>query len=227
MATRTYTSVKESSAAPTFYKIHSRESFKRSWWSLPTLVVPIVAVEIGLFLSQSDSVDLEQYHDYFKDDNAMVAGTVFVTVVLLLLILYYCYYLFSTTNQTRDVELSVTICPIGIQRSTTTTTTYNSNKNRQRSSVRHYPLLPLESVKDCILLEHVGGFSVTSHVMIRVKATPDEKNDSVAAAAATATTNTKENPASELVSVFHGAKLTFDQCHDLVHQIRSALEELQ
>ena len=235
MATRTstYTGVRESSAAtaPTSYKIHSRESLKRSLlWSLTTaLVVPIVAVAIGFFSSRSDSV-VELYYFYYnknykEDINAVVAaGIVFVTTVALLL--YYSYYLFSTMKQkqTRDVELSVTICPLGIQRSTTTTTTttttstYNKNKNRQRTSVRHYPLLPIESVKDCILLEHVGGFSVTTHVMIRVKAIIPN-NDAAA--------KTKEISASELVSVFPDAKLTFDQCHDLVQQIQRALEELQ
>jgi hypothetical protein len=93
-------------------------------------------------------------------------------------------------------------------------TTTTSNK---RSTVVHYyPLLPLESVKDCIILEHVGAFSVTTHVMIR---------------ATTTTTKSSSESESEsngkLVSFFPDVTLSFDRCHELVQKIQRSLEELR
>lgn len=232
MASQTRTGVTEESAtsAPTCYKIHSREILQRSWWlSLVTaLAVPIIAVAIYEFLPQisepaattdAAATDLQYFYENYKDDKVVVAGTVSTAIVFLC----YCHYLFSTRNQIRDTELSVTFCPLGIQRSKTTTTTSNNNndnnQNRSRINVCNYPLVPMESVKDCILLEHVGGFSVATHVMIRVVAN--------AAGKLSPSSNNSHKAESELVSAFPDAILTFDQCHGLVHQMQRALAEMR
>mmetsp|Transcript_8123 Transcript_8123/g.17511 ORF Transcript_8123/g.17511 Transcript_8123/m.17511 type:complete len:241 (+) Transcript_8123:309-1031(+) len=240
MAAQTRNGVTEESAAPapTCYKIHSREILQRSRWLslVAALAVPIVAVAIGVFLPQTSepaannnataavaAADLQYFYENYKDDKVVVAGT----VSLVLVFLYSCHYLFSTRKQIRDTELSVTFCPLGIQRCKTTTITSNNsknndnnqNQNRPRINVCNYPLVPMESVKDCILLEHVGGFSVATHVMIRVVAAK--------AGGRTTPSSNSEKAESELVSAFPDAILTFDQCHGLVHQMQRVLAEMR
>ena len=194
--------------APITYKIHSREHYKRSYyWSLALGVVPIIAVVIG---SQNSLLSLlSLWTMKFPIYLIMIYVGIFAATGL---IIYYAYYLLTTfySQQTRDVELSVTICPLGIQRSKTTTTA----SNKRSTVVHYYPLLPLESVKDCILVEHVGAFSVTTHVMIRATTT-------------TQSSKSKSESNEELVSFFPNVTLSFDRCHVLVQQIQRSLEKVR
>ena len=194
--------------APITYKIHSREHYKRSYyWSLALGVVPIIAVVIG---SQNSLLSLlSLWTMKFPIYLIMIYVGIFAATVL---IIHYAYYLLTTfySQQTRDVELSVTICPLGIQRSKTTTTA----SNKRSTVVHYYPLLPLESVKDCILVEHVGAFSVTTHVMIRATTT-------------TQSLKSKSESNEELVSFFPNVTLSFDRCHVLVQQIQRSLEKVR
>lgn len=222
MTARSNSAIQTSDAVPTCYKIHSRESIQRSWWPFTALLVPIVAVTADSLVSGSEtSTKLQQYYKTYRTDNLVVGCAISLAVALL----YIAHYLFSTRNYTRDVDLSLTICPLGVQPSKTTTTTYNGNSDHQKVDVHISPLLPIEAVKDCILLEHVGGFSVTTHVMIRLnaKAIIDDKVER---------TNSdkeqrKEDAASGMVLAFPDATLTFAQCHDLVKKIGRAIEEMQ
>jgi len=81
----------------------------------------------------------------------------------------------------------------------------------------------MEAVKDCILLEHIGAFSVTTHVMLRLKANNSDRinNDGDC----DERKKTKDESLPGLVSVFPDAELTFEQCHGLVNQIGRALNE--
>ena len=239
----------DTAAAPTSYTIRSRESFQHSswlWWPFTTfaaLVVPIVAVAATVatatdsFWSQSQtSTKLQHFYEYYyetyKEDNFIIAVAAFSTVVVALL-LCIAHRRFSTRCQSRDIDLSLIVCPLGIQRFKTTTTMYGQNLPK-KVNVHHYPLLPIESVKDCILLEHVGGFSVTTHVMIRLL---NNNNTNESSNSLESTTNGEVNDTSEAetnkdavsgqVAAFPDANLTFDQCHGLVKQIGRALEEVQ
>ena len=198
--------------APTTYKIHSREHYKRSYyWSLALGVVPIIAVVIGSQNSLSSLLSL--WTTTFPINPTIIYVGIFAATGL---IIYYAYYLLTTfySQQTRDVELSVTVCPLGIQRSSKTTTTAS---NKRSTVVHYYPLLPLESVKDCILVEHVGAFSVTTHVMIRATTTTTTTQSS----------KSKSESNEELVSFFPNVTLSFDRCHVLVQQIQRSLEKVR
>jgi hypothetical protein len=70
-------------------------------------------------------------------------------------------------------------------------------------------------VKDCIILEHVGAFSVTTHVMIRATITTKSSSES------------KSEFDVKLVSFFPDVTLSFDRCHELVQKIQRSLEELR
>jgi hypothetical protein len=152
--------------APTKFIVQSHEDHKRS---LPKTIIPIVVV-LGY---------LWHFDPKIEKDPLWFLGGLAIGLILL-----------ETAPLRRDVELSLTICPVGVQR------TSRINKNRP---VNH-PLLPRESIQDCILTEHVGAFSVSSHLVFRV-----------------------EN--SSLASVFPNASLSFEQCHSLVKQIQRALDE--
>ena len=196
--------------APITYKIHSREHYKRSYyWSLALGVVPIIAVVIGSQNSLSSLLSL--WTTTFSTNPIIIYVGIFAATGL---IIYYAYYLLTTfySQQTRDVELSVTVCPLGIQRSSKTTTTAS---NKRSTVVHYYPLLPLESVKDCILVEHVGAFSVTTHVMIRATTTTTQSSKS------------KSESNEELVSFFPNVTLSFDRCHVLIQQIQRSLEKVR
>lgn len=226
-------------SAPTSYKIRCRECYERSWWWLTLVIIPIIA---GLFLSGSDSIlDMEYYNSI---NNKPLISSLWMSihspihVVIFAGLIYYGNYIYTTHSQIRDVEIIVTICPLGIQRSKTTTTissTMISNKNKNiRTSVHYYPLLPLESVKDCIVLEHVGAFSLTTFAMVRVMKTTTQntydvgskdKNGNTTITATTTTTENKNTKSSELVSVFPDATLSFDRCHLFVTMINNVLNE--
>ena len=240
-------------AAPTSYTIRSRESFQSSswlWWlftRFTVLVVPLIAVTVTVatatdsFWSNSEiSEKLQQFYDYYyetyKDDNFIIAVAAFAIFVVALQ-LCNSYRHFSTTrSQTRDIDLSLIVCPLGIQRSKTTTTICGQNLPK-KVNIHHYPLLPIESIKDCILLEHVGGFSVTTHVMIRLLNNSNNNTKSKKLSNILESTTGEEKDALEAektkdavsgqVAAFPDANLTFNQCHGLVKQIGRALEEVR
>lgn len=88
----------------------------------------------------------------------------------------------------RTVQLSVDISPMGIQQ---TTTIYDRTT--------YHPLLPRSVVRDCILVEHVEAFGVSSHLVFRVD--------------------------NALVPAFPNARLSFSQCQSLLEKINGALKE--
>lgn len=92
----------------------------------------------------------------------------------------------ETAPQGRRVELSVEVGPLGVQRTTTI-------GNR----VTFHQLLPRPCIKDCIIVEHVKAFTVTSSLVFRVE--------------------------SSLEPVFPDAALTFQQCELLLTQIQQAI----
>ena len=96
----------------------------------------------------------------------------------------------ETSSYHRDIELSVSIYPVGVQRTT-----------QINSKVTDHPLLPRESIQDCILIEHVSSWSVSTQIVFRLKSS------------------------SSLVPAFPNAQLTFSQCHSLKNQIQKALNE--
>jgi hypothetical protein len=213
-------------AAPTSYTIRSKESFQRSrLWPVTVILVPIVvaaaaaAANDSFGSEQSATVLLQRYFDkaYRDNDSFALAGAgAFVAIAVFL-----CHRLVSKRNQIVEVDLTLTVLPLGVQRSKTTTTTYNENANHRTNDVFHYPLLPIETVRDCILLEHIGGFSVTTHVMLRLNNFNDTGDGEPKDGSKTGPTS------SGLVEAFPGANLTFDQCQSLVNQIGRALEEVQ
>lgn len=132
------------------------------------------------------------------------------TAAIVLGILY--RLVFSRSIQTKEIDLSIDILPLGIQRSKTTTISYH-HSDAKHSKVDYHPLLPIEKIQDCILLEHVGAFSVSTHVMLRLKTNNDTYQPS--------------NASKGLVEAFPGANLKFRECQQMVDQIQKALAEVQ
>lgn len=150
---------------PTKFIVRSYEEHTRS---LPKTILPILLI-IGYLFGVDPTIE--------KDYLWVLGGLAIGLVVL------------ETASSKSEVELSVTVCPLGVQRTT-----------RVNKRVVLHPLLPRESVKDCIITEHVGAFSVSSHVVFRV-----EK--------------------SSIVPAFPNAKMSFAQCQSFVKQIQQALDE--
>jgi hypothetical protein len=97
-------------------------------------------------------------------------------------------------------ELLVKVCPLGVQRSL-----------RRYRYHHHLPLLLKECIQDCIILEKVGAFAVTTHVMFRIKRKHLYNNQDTI----------------QLVQAFPHACLSFSQCHKLKNQIQASLEEVR
>ncbi len=179
----------EEEDAPTMYTIRFEEYPKRSWyWWWPLAITPLL--DVAMKYTEIAAC----YYWNIPADKAVHIVTALLCVIL-------CHRLYSSP---KTEEVSLEILPLGVQRSKTTT--YNSHK---AASVHYYPLLSIESVKDCIILEHVGTFTVSTHVMLRLQ--KDSSCDNV----------------SGMLAAFPDANLTFDQCHGLVNQINDALEEVQ
>jgi hypothetical protein len=165
--------IKNDDVTKTVFKIHSHFRCERSWSA--TLIPVSILLACLVRLDPTGEMDVLW----------LVSG---VAIAM---------YVFETSSKTRDVEVSLTVCPLGVQRTT-----------RTHRMMTHHPLLPKESIRDCIVTEHVGAFAVSSHVMIRVRA---------AGAAAL------DGPA--LIPAFPNATLSFVQCHSVMKQIQGALEE--
>ena len=157
----------------TIFKVHSQDKHERSW---SATLIPI-SILLGCLYRLDPSIEM---------DLLWVLSGAGIAV-----------YVFETSSRTRDVEVSLTVCPLGVQRTTST------HRNRP---VRHHPFLPKESIRDCIVTEHVGAFSVSSHVMLRLGDTTD-----------------CGGPA--LIPAFPKATLSFGQCHVLMKQIQRALRD--
>lgn len=102
------------------------------------------------------------------------------------------FLMLDTSSYHREIRTSVSVYPIGVQR----TTQINSKQV-------DYPLLPRESIQDCILIEHIGVWSVSTQLVFRLKSSSK----------------------SALIPVFPNSKLSFSQCQTLANQIQTALNE--
>mmetsp|Transcript_2806 Transcript_2806/g.5320 ORF Transcript_2806/g.5320 Transcript_2806/m.5320 type:complete len:190 (+) Transcript_2806:299-868(+) len=175
--------------APTEYKVYFWERHHERSWS--RTVVPI-AILIGWLFRFDPKIELEWL---WLTIGAVVGLYVFET----------------SSSKHHQRELSVTICPLGVQRSTTLVSAANNRcgQTQYRHRRRHHPFLPRESVQDCIVTEHVGAFSVRTHVMLRVAAAGERAGVS-----------------DSLIPAFPNATLTFDQCYSLMKQIQRALKEV-
>ena len=99
-----------------------------------------------------------------------------------------CLIIIETAPVEQRVELSVEVGPLGVQR----TTTINSQ-------VTHHQIIPRACIQDCIIVEHVKSFNVSSSLVFRVE--------------------------SSLEPVFPEAQLNFQQCELLLRQIQRAIRE--
>lgn len=86
----------------------------------------------------------------------------------------------------QHIELIVALSPLGVQRIT-----------KINDRVTYHPLLPRACINDCIIVEHVGVFDVTTNLVFRVEST--------------------------LVSAFPNVRLKFHECESLLKNIRGAL----
>ena len=230
----TYTETSQSQEpVPTLYTIRSKESFQlssRKPLAGTIFLIPMAAWAANWlgpkgFAMIQDCCSTAIATALETNGGMIIVVALSIAVAALLGIL--CWFLCCARKiQTRETDLSLDILPLGVQRSKTTTITYNQSGKSPKTSVHYYPLLPIESVKDCILLEHVGAFSVSTHVMIRLHKysnnNNNEKNDH--------SVKTPYHPAdakSGMMAAFPGAILTFDECQTMVNQIKRALEEVQ
>lgn len=192
----------ETAVVTTVYTIRSRESRESSWW-WPISIITLLGVAMNSF-----GTDIFATIDPYWTDQIDVAILSSIAVALLGIIL--AHRLFFAKPTTKTIDLTLQILPLGVQRSRTIT-----HDNSQTTNTHHYPLLPIGSIKDCILLEHVGAFSVSTHVMLRLQ---NSNNYSM---------KPTKNAAKGMVAAFPDVTLTFDQCHSLVEQITRALEQVQ
>lgn len=120
----------------------------------------------------------------------------------------------ETAASHQTVEVSVRVTPLGVQ---IINQRYHHHKAPSSNDMNpktiktkfkppppnHKPFLPREMVQDCILVEHVGVFSVSTRLIFRLRST-----------------------SSSVVSILpNSIKLSFAQCHDLAQQIQLALKE--
>ncbi|KAG7356120.1 hypothetical protein IV203_000806 [Nitzschia inconspicua] len=169
---------------PQTFKVVGKLEEKRGTWKL--FVIPtVLAISIAVLLSTVDDMEILQNHWFWICSGAVVALIVFETI--------------QHSSRTGYSELVVIICPLGIQRITL----------RGERQQHNHPLLLTECIHDCILLEHVGAFSVSTHVMFRIL---KRKNDI---------------SSMHLVPAFPNAHLTFDQCLTLKDQLQMSIEEIR
>jgi hypothetical protein len=171
----------QTTLAPTRFVVRSFEEHKRS---LPRTVLPFVAIIGGLY-----GFDPNIQKEILWVLGGLVAGLV----------------LFETASWKRELVLSLSIGPLGVQRS--------SRRNADRP--KHSPFLPREGIRDCLMIEHVGAFSVSTHVVFRLHA------------GRTSTTSQGEEKGTEpqLIPAFPDAVIKFEQCQSLVKQIQQGLKE--
>lgn len=187
------------SPATTFKVVHEHTPKKHNalWkFCIPT----VLAICIAAMLATVEDVQVLQQGWLWITGGAVLALLVFETAQHA-----------GVGRASSKTELVVTVCPLGVQRSVNTITTRSgSNADKMRRQQHHHPLLLTECIQDCIVLEHVGAFSVTTHVMFRVLCKREARKNDI-----------------RLVPAFPNARLSFDQCLSLKNRIQASLQEIQ
>lgn len=106
----------------------------------------------------------------------------------------------ETSQPKHSGPQSIWFTPLGVQLS-------------HGKSVKKKIFLPRGSIHDCILIEHVGAFSVSNHLVFRVKKFSESNNS-----------NNHDNPPFELVPVWDNMYLSFRMCLELKDEINRSLE---
>jgi hypothetical protein len=184
----TTTSPTTTTTTTTFKVVHENTGNIYAVWCrfcIPT----VLAICVAVMLSSVQDVQLLQQQWLW-----IVVGAVLALLV------------FESTQHfnSSSTELVVKLCPLGVQRSLT----------RNKKHHYHHPLLFTESIQDCILLEHVEVFAVTTHVMFRIRRKQKIYDN-----------NNQET--IQLVPAFPHACLSFHQCNTLQKQIQASLEEIK
>ena len=192
---------------PMTFRVQSTESRGGRRHSWPVIMIPMISI-LGLAF---------YFDPYIRKDSLWILAGMMIA-------LYGFEIAQSLSRTTRTTELLLTISPLGIQRCrrrvTTTTSsgseTADSKKNKkQKIRMDYEPFVPIEDVHDCILVEHIETFQVSTHVMIRLEygmASSDSR---------------KRGERGGVVAAFPGARLTFEQCHTLQKQIMEAITSLR
>jgi hypothetical protein len=163
--------------APTRFVVRSNEEHKRSF---PRTVLPLASIVGGLYF----------FDPNIQNEILWVLGGLVGGLVL-----------FETAPWKREVVLSLSIGPLGVQLS--------SRRNADRP--KHSAFLPREAIQDCLLVEHVGAFSVSTHVVLRLHGS--------------SSTSQQPHKEPQLIPAFPNAVMKFEQCQSLVKQIQQALKE--
>ena len=166
----------------TYSKITIHRFRKRKARSVPWTVTPVLLILIMLF---------------FFDPNVewtivWILGGILITLVIL-----------ETGPSEEQIETSVTKYPVGVVQLSQRLLRRNGS-----TALRNIPkLIPLSCVESILNLEHVEAFSVSNHVLFRLKVDDDGY--------------TYHHEQQELVPVFPGLQLSFAQCQYL----KEALDE--
>ena len=195
---------------PMTFRVQSTEfrgGRRRHSW--PVILIPIISI-LGLVF---------YFDPYIRKDSLWILAGMMIA-------LYGFEIIQSFSRTERTTELLLTISPLGLQRCrrrvTTTipsgseTTDPKKKKQKQKIRMDYEPFLPIENVHDCILVEHIETFQVSTHVMIRLDY---DRNSSAP--------NKEGGGRGGVVAAFPGARLTFEQCHKLQKQIMEAINSLR
>jgi hypothetical protein len=126
---------------------------------------------------------LYQFDPSIDKDIAWIIGGIAIGLVI-----------FETTKAIPEREVSVTIYPLGLQ-------LVSSTGNTQ--------FVPRGCIQDCIVLEHVQAFQVTSHVVLRVFSQKQQQ---------------QQQPEDlQIIQAFPGAQLSFSQCLALKAELEQAM----
>jgi hypothetical protein len=121
---------------------------------------------------------LYQFDPSVENEIAWIIGGMAIALVL-----------FETTGSIPERDVSATIYPLGIQ-------LVSSGKTQ---------FFPRGCLQDCIVLEHVQAFQVTSHVVLRVSSKKQQQED------------------LQIIQAFPGAQLPFSQCLALKAELERAM----
>eukprot|EP00980_Cylindrotheca_fusiformis_P000078 scaffold19_cov114-Cylindrotheca_fusiformis.AAC.25 len=124
----------QSSPAPTKFSVRSRLRKKRK----PFLAFVSILFILGCL--------------YYMDSEIQNGVVWFVGGLVIALVVM------ETSPLRKEVELSVTISPLGVQRTT-----------RINSTISHHPLLPRDAVQGCILTERIDVASVSTQLVFRLQ----------------------------------------------------------
>jgi hypothetical protein len=127
---------------------------------------------------------LYQFDPSIDNEIAWLIGGVVIGLVI-----------FETAKAIPEREVSVTIYPLGIQLLSPTGKTQ---------------FIPRGSIQDCIVLEHVQAFQVTSHVVLRVSSQKQKQQQ-------------QQQEDLQIIQAFPGAQLSFSQCLALNAELERAM----